>query len=80
MIKNNISIQKGQIILTYKSIFTAGVARYLLKLGNPIYDIKPDKKNKDKTIFIFEETEKFKNDMASVEKHQPFLLKKWRSI
>ena len=26
-------------------------------------------KNKDKTIFIFEETEKFKNDMASVEKH-----------
>jgi hypothetical protein len=55
--------------LTYKSIFTAGVARYLLKLGNPIYDIKADKKNKDKTIFIFEETEKFKNDMASVEKH-----------
>jgi hypothetical protein len=55
--------------LTYKSIFTAGVARYLLKLGNPIYDIKPDKKNKEKTIFIFEETEKFMNDMASVKKH-----------
>ena len=35
--------------MTYKSIFTAGVARYLLKLGNPIYDIKADKKNKDKT-------------------------------
>ena len=55
--------------MTYKSIFTPGVARYLLKLGNPIYDIKPDKKNNDKTIFVFEETEKFKNDMASVEKH-----------
>jgi hypothetical protein len=55
--------------LKYKSIFTAGVARYLLKLGNPIYDIKADKKNKNKTIFIFEETEKFKNDMASVERH-----------
>lgn len=55
--------------MTYKSIFTAGVARYLLRLGNPIYDIKADKNNKDKTIFIFEETEKFKNDMASVEKH-----------
>ena len=55
--------------MTYKSIFTAGVARYLLKLGNPIYDIKPDKKNKKKTIFIFEETEKFMNDMASVKKH-----------
>ena len=55
--------------MKYKSIFTAGVARYLLKLGNPIYDIKADKKNKHKTIFIFEETEKFKNDMASVERH-----------
>ena len=61
--------RKDKNILTYKSIFTAGVARYLLKLGNPIYVINADKKNKDKTIFIFEETEKFKNDMASVEKH-----------
>ena len=55
--------------MTYKSIFTAGVARNLLKLGNPIYDIKPDKNNKNKTIFIFEETKKFMNDMASVKKH-----------
>jgi hypothetical protein len=55
--------------MTYKSIFTAGVARHLLRLGNPIYDIKPDKKNDDKTIFVFEETEKFKKDMASVERH-----------
>jgi hypothetical protein len=55
--------------MTYKSIFTPGVARYLLKLGNPIYDIKPDKKNNNKTIFVFEETEKFRNDMASVERH-----------
>ena len=55
--------------MTYKSIFTAGVARYLLRLGNQIYDIKADKNNKDKTIFIFEETEKFKKDMASVKKH-----------
>ena len=62
-------IRKDKIILKYKSIFTAGVARYLLKLGNPIYDIKADKKNKNKTIFIFEETEKFKTDMASVERH-----------
>lgn len=67
---HNIYIKIGRTkLLTYKSIFTAGVARYLLKLGNPIYDIKADKKNKNKTIFIFEETEKFKKDMASVEKH-----------
>ena len=55
--------------MEYKSIFTAGVARHLLKLGNPICDIKADKKNKDKTIFIFEETEKFKKDMVSIKNH-----------
>lgn len=55
--------------MAYKSIFTAGVARHLLKLGNPIYDIKPDKKNNNKTIFIFEETDKFVKDMASVKKY-----------
>jgi hypothetical protein len=55
--------------MTYKSIFTPGVARYLLRLGNPIYDIKPDKKNNDKTIFVFEETEKFQKDIASVGRH-----------
>ena len=60
--------------MAYKSIFTAGVARHLLKLGNPIYDIKPDKRNKDKTIFIFEETEKFVNDMASVKNTSHFIL------
>lgn len=55
--------------MAYKSIFTAGVARYLLKLGNPIYDIKPDKNNTDKTIFIFEKTNKLIKDMAGVTKH-----------
>lgn len=55
--------------MTYKSIFTPYVARTLLHMGNPVCDIKPDKKNKDKTIFIFEETEKFIKDMASATKH-----------
>lgn len=53
----------------YKEIFTPYVARRLLRMGNPIYDIKPDKKNKDKTIFVFEVTEKFITDMASASKH-----------
>lgn len=55
--------------MQYKSIFTAGVARRLIKMGNPVYDIKADKNNKDKTIFIFKETEKLKNDMASATLH-----------
>lgn len=50
----------------YKSIFNPAIARKLLKLGNPIYDIKADKKNKDKTIFIFEKTKKLDNDINSL--------------
>lgn len=37
----------------YKSIFEPRVARYLLKMGNPIFDIKPNKNNYLKTIFGF---------------------------
>lgn len=53
----------------YKEIFTPYVARRLLRMGNPIYDIKPTKENKDKTIFVFEITEKLQKDMASATKH-----------
>lgn len=53
----------------YKEIFTPYVARRLLKMGNPIYDIKPQKENRDKTIFVFEITEKFNKDMVSATKH-----------
>lgn len=53
-------------INTYKSIFKPKIARELLRMGNPIYDIKACKENTDRTIFIFEQTEKFKNDLATV--------------
>lgn len=53
----------------FKEIFTPYVARRLLRMGNPIYDIKPDKDNRDKTIFVFEITNKFTEDMASASKH-----------
>lgn len=53
----------------YKEIFTPYVARRLLKMGNPIYDIKPQKENRDKTIFVFEVTGKFNEDMDSASKH-----------
>lgn len=53
-------------INTYKSIFKPKIARELLRMGNPIYDIKACKENSDRTIFIFEKTEKFVNDLATV--------------
>lgn len=57
---------KKQINIKGKSIFTAGVARWLLKRGNRVIDIKPDKqdKTKRKTIFVFEDTPKLKEDLS----------------
>lgn len=53
----------------YKEIFTPYVARRLLRMGNPIVDIKPDKTNRDKTIFVFEITEQFNKDILIASKH-----------
>lgn len=35
---------------------SATIARKLLKMGYVVCDIKPHKKNKDMTVFIFEDT------------------------
>ncbi len=52
-----------------KSIFTPYVARRLLKMGNPIVDIKPCKEERSKTIFVFEVTDKFQSDLLVASKH-----------
>ena len=41
-------------------IFDAKIARKLLKQGFVVTDIKPNRENTDKSIFIFENTEEFK--------------------
>lgn len=56
------------IYIEYKLIFKSYLARQLLKIGNPIVDIKPDKNKEGRTIFVFEITEKFKNDLATLTK------------
>lgn len=50
----------------YKIIFNAGVARNLLKANCPIADIKADRNNKDKTLFIFERTPEFEKAFAEI--------------
>lgn len=52
----------------YISIFKPKKARRLLKMDNPIADIKPDKDNTDRTIFIFENTEKLQQDIEILRK------------
>lgn len=49
-----------------KAIFSARTARQLLRLGNTIIDIKPNKENKEKTVFIFRFDDKFKEDLLTL--------------
>lgn len=49
---------RGDVVLEkdkkkYITIFTAKMARHLLKKGYTIADIKPHKENEDVSIFIF---------------------------
>ena len=46
-----------------KLIFTAELARKLLKNGHRIIDIKPHRENKDRTVFVFAVTEEFIKDL-----------------
>ena len=51
------------------SIFKPKVARQLLKMGNQIVDIKADKNNTDRTIFIFRNTKKLIEDLTLILKN-----------
>ena len=47
-------------------IFDAKIARKLLKQGFVVTDIKPNRENTDKSIFIFENTEEFKQALETI--------------
>lgn len=48
-------------------ISNSKVARKLCKMGNPIVDIKKNKFKKDNSsVFVFNITDKFKEDLASI--------------
>ena len=51
---------------TSKLIFDAKIARQLLKMGFFVIDIKPNRENTDKSIFVFENTEKFQQALAQI--------------
>lgn len=48
-----------------KSIFNPCIARWLVRRGHHIMDIKPSKENRDKTIFIFSVTDEFIQDLST---------------
>lgn len=47
-------------------IFDAKIARKLLKMGFVVIDIKPNRENTDKSIFVFENTDEFKLALTNV--------------
>lgn len=51
-----------------KIIINPTIARQLLHRGHAIIDIKPKKENIKETVFVFEITEKFKEDLTSISK------------
>ena len=52
-------MEKANIKKEYKLVFNQGVVRRLLRMGVTIHDIKPDKENKEKTVFVFKRTPEF---------------------
>lgn len=52
----------------YKLVFNAGVARRLLRMGINIADIKSDRVNPDKTVFVFKRTPEFETAFEQMNK------------
>jgi len=52
----------------FQVIVKPSLSRKLLKLGHQIIDIKPNRNDKNATVFIFEATKKFWNDLSELKK------------
>ena len=52
----------------YRLVFNAGVARHLIRLGMRVEDIKADKTNPDKTVFVFKNDEDFQREFEKINK------------
>jgi hypothetical protein len=49
-----------------KLIFNAGTCRSLLKANCTIIDVKPDRDNPDKTVFVFKNDEHFQQEFERI--------------
>ena len=61
--ENNKNINKEA-----KLVFNCGVTRTLLKAGCTIIDVKPDRINTDKTVFVFKNDDHFKSEFERINK------------
>lgn len=52
-------------------ITSAAISRKLLRMGNPILDIKPNRENNRETVFVFRKEQKLLNDLEEIRNQQP---------
>lgn len=62
--KGNSKMEKKE----FKLVFNSGCARALLKAGCVIADIKPDRENPVKSVFVFKNDEKFQTEFERINK------------
>ncbi len=49
-----------------RCVYVAGLARQLIRMGHKVIDIKPNRENHDKSVFVFESTPKLEGDLTTL--------------
>ena len=50
----------------FKLVFNAGCARQLIRAGIQVADIKQDRDNADKTVFVFKNDDDFQREFSRI--------------
>lgn len=66
--ENNQNVKVEEIKKEFKLVFNQGVSRQLIRMGIPVADIKADKNNPDKTVFVFKRTPEFEAAFTQINK------------
>ena len=66
MENNNVNV--NEIKKEFKLVFNQGVSRQLIRMGIPVADIKADKNNPDKTVFVYRRTPEFEAAFTQINK------------
>lgn len=66
--EDNKNVNVNEIKKEFKLVFNQGVSRQLIRMGIPVADIKADKNNPDKTVFVYRRTPEFEAAFAQINK------------
>lgn len=66
--EDNKNVKVEETKKEFKLVFNAGVARRLVRMGINIADIKADRANVDKSVFVFKRTPEFEAAFAQINK------------